>query len=152
MLSRRRASSRDAKQWAPGKIRRKIGLSLDYVWSARCISIVWYRLRPGNNNEETAVVGAEQPHPRIVYPQLPESLTEGDLLRWFALTSEKRARGIACEAIAAAAQSRIDPADLINAAIDSLIRESCELPQFDAAYYGGPGSSARQRDPVARSL
>jgi hypothetical protein len=39
-----------------------------------------------------------------------------------------RAQGIACEAIAAAAQARIDPADLANAAIDALIRESCELP------------------------
>jgi hypothetical protein len=36
------------------------------------------------------MVGAEQPHSRIVYPQLPEPLTEGDLLRWFALTSEER--------------------------------------------------------------
>jgi Domain of unknown function (DUF4158) len=151
----------------------------------------------------------EQPHSRIVYPKLPEPLTEGDLLRWFTVTSEEkqwattvsrwgtsmlallthlkvfqhigrflpraelppaaiarvaeqlyqaapptlnddrrtlyrhhrairlylgitpwgaRARGIACEAIAAAAQARIDPADLINAAIDALIRASCELP------------------------
>ena len=31
-------------------------------------------------------------------------------------------------AIALAAEGRIDPADLINAAIDALIRESCELP------------------------
>ena len=157
------------------------------------------------------MVGAEQPHSRIVYPKLPEPLTEGDLLRWFTLTSEERqwaptvsrwgtsmlalltqlkvfqhigrflplaeippaaiarvaaqlyqaapatlnedrrtlyrhhhairlylgitpwgprARGVACDAIAAAAQARTDPADLINAAIDALIRESCELPQL----------------------
>jgi len=41
-----------------------------------------------------------------------------------------RARDIACVAIAAAAQARIDPADLINAAIYALIRESCELPRL----------------------
>jgi hypothetical protein len=35
------------------------------------------------------MVGAEQPHSRIVYPKLPEPLTEGDLLRWFALTLEE---------------------------------------------------------------
>lgn len=39
-----------------------------------------------------------------------------------------KARGVASAAIASAAKARIDPADLINAAIDSLIRERCELP------------------------
>ncbi|MGA2838744.1 MAG: DUF4158 domain-containing protein [Steroidobacteraceae bacterium] len=39
-----------------------------------------------------------------------------------------KARGIASTAIAAAAEARIDPADLINTAIDALIRERCELP------------------------
>jgi hypothetical protein len=37
-------------------------------------------------------------------------------------------RGVASKAIAAAAEARLDPADLINAAIDALIRERCELP------------------------
>jgi hypothetical protein len=39
-----------------------------------------------------------------------------------------KARGVASKAIAAAAEARLDPADLINAAIDALIRERCELP------------------------
>src|SRR5665213_3334767 len=38
------------------------------------------------------------------------------------------ARKIASKAIAAAAEARLDPADLINAAIDALVRERCELP------------------------
>jgi hypothetical protein len=33
-------------------------------------------------------------------------------------------------AIVVAAETRLDPADLINAAIDELIRERCELPQL----------------------
>jgi Domain of unknown function (DUF4158) len=41
-----------------------------------------------------------------------------------------RARAIASGAIAAAAEGRVDPADLINAAIDALIRERCELPML----------------------
>ena len=41
-----------------------------------------------------------------------------------------KARGIASGAIAAAAEARVDPADLINAAIDALIRERCELPML----------------------
>jgi hypothetical protein len=41
-----------------------------------------------------------------------------------------RARAIASGAIAAAAEARVDPADLINAAIDALIRERCELPML----------------------
>src|ERR1019366_1528815 len=39
-----------------------------------------------------------------------------------------KARAIASQAIAAAAEARLDPADLINAAVDALIRERCELP------------------------
>src|ERR1700722_15467102 len=39
-----------------------------------------------------------------------------------------KARGVASTAIASAAEARIDPAELINAAIDALIRERCELP------------------------
>ena len=39
-----------------------------------------------------------------------------------------KARGVAAAAIAQTAEGRIDPADLINAAIDALIRERCELP------------------------
>ena len=39
-------------------------------------------------------------------------------------------REIATRAIAIAAEARIDPADLINAAIDSLIQERCELPRL----------------------
>jgi TnpA family transposase len=39
-----------------------------------------------------------------------------------------KARGIASTAIATAAEARLDPADLINSAIDALIRERCELP------------------------
>lgn len=39
-----------------------------------------------------------------------------------------KARGIAATAIATAAEARLDPADLINAAVDALIRERCELP------------------------
>ena len=146
---------------------------------------------------------------RIVYPKLPECLTEGDLTRLFTLTGEERhwaltvtrrgqstiallthlkvfqaigrflviselpragiscvakqpylldtttltndrrtlyrhhrairdylkvtpwgatARAVAAAAIAKTAEGRIDPADLINAAIDALIRERCELP------------------------
>src|SRR5665213_572845 len=38
------------------------------------------------------------------------------------------ARKIASKAIAAAAEARLDPTDLINAAIDALVRERCELP------------------------
>jgi TnpA family transposase len=153
---------------------------------------------------------AHSPHgSRIVYPSLPETLTEDDLARLFAVTSEEwawargvarrgpsmvallahlkmfqhvgrflsvadlpsavishvakqihlevptdfgydrrtlyrhhqairqylgitpwgaKARGVASRAIAVAAEARIDPADLINAAIDALIRERCELP------------------------
>src|ERR1700675_917300 len=41
-----------------------------------------------------------------------------------------KARAIASGAIAAAAEVRVDPADLINAAIDALIRERCELPML----------------------
>jgi len=41
-----------------------------------------------------------------------------------------KARAIASGAIAAAAEARVDPADLINAAIDALIRERCELPML----------------------
>ena len=41
-----------------------------------------------------------------------------------------KARAIACGAIATAAEARVDPADLINAAIDALIRERCELPML----------------------
>jgi hypothetical protein len=39
-----------------------------------------------------------------------------------------KARGVASKAIATAAEARLDPADLINAAVDALIRERCELP------------------------
>jgi hypothetical protein len=39
-----------------------------------------------------------------------------------------KARAVATVAIVAAAETRIDPADLINAAIDALLRERCELP------------------------
>src|SRR5882724_8173278 len=39
-----------------------------------------------------------------------------------------KAREVAMTAIAAAAEARLDPADLINAAIDALIRERYELP------------------------
>jgi TnpA family transposase len=39
-----------------------------------------------------------------------------------------KARAVAAAAIAQTAEGRIDPADLINAAIDALIRERCELP------------------------
>ena len=39
-----------------------------------------------------------------------------------------KARDVAIAAIAAAAESRLDPADLINAAIDALVRERYELP------------------------
>jgi uncharacterized protein YciI len=41
-----------------------------------------------------------------------------------------KARAIASGAIATAAEARVDPADLINAAIDALIRERCELPML----------------------
>jgi len=41
-----------------------------------------------------------------------------------------KARAIASGAIVAAAEARVDPADLINAAIDALIRERCELPML----------------------
>jgi len=40
------------------------------------------------------------------------------------------ARELAVTAMAAAAQGRLDPADLINAAIDALIRARCELPHL----------------------
>jgi len=39
-----------------------------------------------------------------------------------------KARGIASTAIARAAEARLDPADLINSAVDALVRERCELP------------------------
>jgi len=39
-----------------------------------------------------------------------------------------KAREVAVAAIATAAEARLDPADLINAAIDALVRERCELP------------------------
>jgi hypothetical protein len=39
-----------------------------------------------------------------------------------------KARGVASKAIATAAEARLDPADMINAAVDALIRERCELP------------------------
>ena len=41
-----------------------------------------------------------------------------------------KARAIASGAIATAAEARVDPADLINAAIDALIRQRCELPML----------------------
>jgi len=41
-----------------------------------------------------------------------------------------KARAIASGAIAAAAEARVDPADLTNAAINALIRERCELPML----------------------
>ncbi len=41
-----------------------------------------------------------------------------------------KAREIAMAAIAATAEARLDPADLINSAIDALIRERCELPRL----------------------
>jgi TnpA family transposase len=41
-----------------------------------------------------------------------------------------KAREVAAQAIAQAAETRLDPVDLINAAIDALIRERCELPRL----------------------
>jgi TnpA family transposase len=41
-----------------------------------------------------------------------------------------KAREVAMAAITVAAEARLDPADLINAAIDALIRERCELPRL----------------------
>jgi hypothetical protein len=40
------------------------------------------------------------------------------------------ARAIASKAVAVAAETRLDPADVVNAAIDALIRERCELPSL----------------------
>jgi hypothetical protein len=40
------------------------------------------------------------------------------------------ARAIASKAVTVAAETRLDPADVINAAIDALIRDRCELPSL----------------------
>jgi hypothetical protein len=41
-------------------------------------------------------------------------------------------------AAAVAAETRLDPADLVNAAIDALIRERCELPPSRRTSKNGP--------------
>ena len=41
-----------------------------------------------------------------------------------------QARAIAQKAIRAAAETKDNPADLINVALDELVREGCELPAF----------------------
>jgi hypothetical protein len=52
-----------------------------------------------------------------------------------------KARAIASGAIARAAEARVDPADLINAAIDALIRERCELPMLSTLRSGSRSMS-----------
>jgi hypothetical protein len=63
--------------------------------------------------------------PRTAYRQNGAVRTYLGVTPWGA-----RARAIASKAVAMAAETRLDPAELVNAAIDALIRERCELPSL----------------------
>ena len=63
--------------------------------------------------------------PRTTYRQNSAIRTYLGVTPWGA-----SARAVASKAVAVAAETRLDPADLVNAAIDALIRERCELPSL----------------------
>src|SRR6266481_6030661 len=63
--------------------------------------------------------------PRTTYRQSSAIRTYLGVTPWGA-----SARAVASKAVAVAAETRLDPAELVNAAIDALIRERCELPSL----------------------
>jgi hypothetical protein len=63
--------------------------------------------------------------PRTTYRQNSAIRTYLGVTPWGA-----SARAVASKAVAVAAETRLDPAELVNAAIDALIRERCELPSL----------------------
>jgi hypothetical protein len=63
--------------------------------------------------------------PRTTYRQNSAIRTYLGVTPWGA-----RVRAVASKAVAVAAETRLDPAELVNAAIDALIRERCELPSL----------------------
>jgi hypothetical protein len=63
--------------------------------------------------------------PRTIYRQNSAIRTYLGVTPWGA-----SARAVASKAVAVAAETRLDPAELVNAAIDALIRERCELPSL----------------------
>lgn len=63
--------------------------------------------------------------PRTTYRQNSAIRTYLSVTPWGA-----SARAFASNAVAVAAETRLDPADLVNAAIDALIRERRELPSL----------------------
>ena len=63
--------------------------------------------------------------PRTTYRQNSAIRTYLGVTPWGA-----SARAVASNAVALAAETRLDPAELVNAAIDALIRERCELPSL----------------------
>ena len=63
--------------------------------------------------------------PRTTYRQDSAIRTYLGVTPWGA-----SARAVASKAVAVAAETRLDPSELVNAAIDALIRERCELPSL----------------------
>jgi hypothetical protein len=61
--------------------------------------------------------------PRTTYRQNSAIRTYLGVTPWGA-----SARAVASKAVAVAAETRLDPTELVNAAIDALIRERCEQP------------------------
>ena len=65
---------------------------------------------------------------------------------------EARVREVAEQAIRKAAQTKDNPADLINVALEELVRQRCELPGYttlDLAATSGPRSTTGSSPAVA---